>query len=210
MADTRDRKQLKYVQFLREPPTKTTMYYMTAFTVIVAILLVVFAIRPTLLTINRINSEIKEKQRIYDALDTKISAMVQLDEQYTEFADNLDSLQLIYPTSGNFSLFMSNIDSVVSRNGFVLKGLSFSEYDTDLYDVNSVVLAPWAVQISVNGPESNVDNLFDDLESMPMYPVIDRFSYGEAEDDGSKNFSISMRIYHVENNKFYSSGNESN
>ena len=210
MADTRDRRQLKYIQFLREPPTKTTMYYMTAFTVLVAILLVIFAIRPTILTINRINSEIKEKQRIYDALDTKISAMVQLDEQYTEFSDNLESLQLIFPTSGNFSLFMSNIDSVVSRNGFVLKGLSFSEYDNDLYDINSVVLAPWAVQISVNGPESNIDNLFDDLESMPMYPVIDRFAYGEPEDDGTKNFSISMRIYHVENNKFYSSGNESN
>ena len=209
MANTGEREQLKYINFLKEPPTKTAMYYMSAFTVLVAILLAVFAIRPTLLTIDRINSEIKEKQRIYDALDTKINAMVQLDQQYTEFSDNLDSLQLIYPTSGNFSLFMSNIDSVVSRNGFTLRGLSFSEYDNDLYDVNSIVLAPWAVQISVNGPESNIDNLFDDLESMPMYPVIDRFSYGEPEDDGSKSFSISMRIYHVENNKFYSSGNES-
>jgi Tfp pilus assembly protein PilO len=209
MADTTERKQLRYIKFLKEPPTKTAMYYMSGFTVLVAILLVAFAIRPTLLTIDRINSAIKEKQRIYDALDSKIGAMAQLDQQYIEFADNLDSLQLIYPTSGNFSLFMSNIDSVVSRNGFVLKGLSFSEYDNDLYDVNTIVLAPWAVQISVNGPESNIDNLFDDLESMPMYPVIDRFSYGEAEDDGSKNFSISMRIYHVENNKFYSNGNES-
>lgn len=209
MADTTERVQLKYAKFLKEPPTKTTMYYMTAFTVLVAILLVVFAIRPTLLTIDRINSEIKEKQRIYDALDEKISAMVQLDQQYTEFADNLDSLQLIFPTSGNFSLFMSNIDSVVSRNGFTLKGLSFSDYDSDLYHVNTIVLSPWSVQISVNGPESNIDNLFDDLESMPMYPVIDRFSYGDSEDDGSKNFSISMRIYHVENNKFYNNENES-
>jgi hypothetical protein len=46
---------------------------------------------------------------------------------------------------------------------------------------------------------------------MPMYPVIDRLSYSEDEnDDGSKNFSIMMRIYHIENNKFYSDTNESN
>ena len=96
MADTRVREQLKYMSFLKEPPTKTAMYYMSGFTVLVAILLVAFAIRPTLLTIDRINSEVKEKQRIYDALDSKISAMVQLDTQYTEFSDNLDSLQLIY------------------------------------------------------------------------------------------------------------------
>jgi hypothetical protein len=106
---------------------------------------------------------------------------------------------------------MSNIEAVVSRNGFSLRGLSFSDYDADLYDLTSTVLSPWSVLISVSGPESNLDNLFDDLQAMPMYPVIDRLSYSEDEnDDGSKNFSIMMRIYHIENNKFYSDTNESN
>ncbi|MCD4756027.1 hypothetical protein K8R20_00175 [bacterium] len=176
---------------------------MFGFTVLMAILLITFAIRPTLLTINGINKEIKEKEKIYEALDSKISALVQLDTQYVELSEDLDSLQLLYPTSGNFSLFMSNIDAVVSRNGFLLRSLSFTEYETDLYNVNTLVLSPWAVQISVMGPESNMDNLFEDLESMPMYPVIDRFSFGEEEQDGSKKFSISMRIYHIENIKFY-------
>lgn len=209
MPNREERKQLKYIDFLRNSPTKQVMYYLSGFTFLVAILLIAFAIRPTLLTIDRINGEIKEKKRIQEALDNKIQAMVQLDEQYAEFSENLESLQLIFPTSGNFSLFMSNIDAVVSRNGFNLRGLSFSEYDNDLYNVNTVVLSPWAVQISVVGPPSNIDNLFDDLESMPMYPVVDRFSYGQDEDNGTKNFSISMRIYHIENNKFYSNGNES-
>jgi hypothetical protein len=206
----KERKQFSYIQFLKEPPSKTTMYYLAGFTIFVAILLVVFAIRPTILVITEINSEIKEKQRIYDALDKKIKAMVSLDEQYTEFNQELDSLQLIYPTSGNFSLFLSNIEAVVSRNGFALKGLSFTEYDSDLYDISTKVLSPWAVQVSVVGPSNNLDNLFDDLEAMPMYPVIDRLSYGQNDEEGLKSYSLSMRIYHIENNKFYSNGNESN
>jgi len=206
-----ERKQFNYIQFLKEPPSKTTMYYLAGFTIFVAILLVIFAIRPTILVITEINSEIKEKQRIYDALDKKIEAMVSLDEQYTEFSQELDSLQLIYPTSGNFSLFLSNIEAVVSRNGFALKGLSFTEYDSDLYNISTKVLSPWAVQVSVVGPSNNLDNLFDDLEAMPMYPVIDRLSYGQNDEDGLKSYSLSMRIYHIENNKFYSSnGNEFN
>jgi Tfp pilus assembly protein PilO len=209
MANTSERKQLKYIKFLTDSPTEKTMYSLSGFTVLVTILLIAFAIRPTFLTINRINGEIKEKKRISQALENKIDAMVALDTQYAEFDENLDYLQLIFPTSGNFSLFLSNIDAVVSRNSFVLRGVSFSEYDLELYEVNSAVLSPWAVQISVIGPESNIDNLFSDLEAMPMYPVIDRFSYGEAEDNGMKNFSLSMRIYHIENNKFYSNGNES-
>lgn len=198
-----DRKQFKYIDFLKNPPTKKAMYYASGFTVLVSILLVVFAVRPTFLTIDRIKGEIKEKERIYEALDNKISALVKLDAQYQELGNELDSLQLIYPTSGNFSLFMSNIDAVVSRNGFLLRGLSFSEYDEELYDVNSTVLSPWSVQISVVGPQGNIDNLFDDLEAMPMFPVIDRFSYGQNEENGMKSFSIAMRIYHIENNKFY-------
>ena len=210
MANTQERKQFGYLRFLRNPPSKNTMYYLSGFTILVAILLIAFAVRPTLLVIDEISGEIKEKERIYEALDNKIDAMVQLDERYTEYSEELESLELIFPTSGNFSLFLSNIEAVVSRNSFTLKSLSFSEYDSDLYDLTSAVLSPWGVQISVKGLESNLDNLFDDLEAMPMYPVIDRFSYGQSEEEGLKSFSISMRIYHIENNKFYSNGDESN
>ncbi|HCC67766.1 TPA: hypothetical protein DEP90_00955 [Patescibacteria group bacterium] len=203
MADTSERKQFRYMEFLKNSPTKKSMYYMSGFTILMAILLIAFAIRPTLLTIDRINDEIREKERIYGALNQKIEALAQLDVQYAELGEDLDSLQLIYPTSGNFSLFMSNIDAVVSRNGFLLRSLSFTEYDEELFDINTSVLSPWAVQLSVLGPESNIDNLFEDLEAMPMYPIIDRFSYGQDEENGLKGFSISMRIYHIENNKFY-------
>lgn len=209
MANTQERRQLKYLKFLTDSPSAQTMYYLVGFTILMATLLIFFAVRPTILTISRINGEIKEKKRINEALTKKIDAMSKLDEQYIEFSENLDSLQLIFPTSGNFSLFLSNIEAVVSRNGFALRGVSFSEYDADLYDVNSAVLSPWAVQISVIGPESNLNNLFDGLEAMPMYPVIDRFTYGQEEKEGGKSFSLSMRIYHVENNKFYSNRNES-
>jgi len=203
MSTKSKREQFNYIKFLKSSPTKKTMYYMSGFTLLMAILLITFAIRPTLLTISGINGEIKEKEKIYEALDTKISALVELDAQYVELSEDLDALQLLYPTSGNFSLFMSNIDAVVSRNGFLLRSLSFTEYETDLYNINTVVLSPWSVQISVEGPESNIDNLFEDLETMPMYPVIDRFSFGQEEEEGLKKFSISMRIYHIENIKFY-------
>jgi hypothetical protein len=209
MPDMEERKQFNYLEVLRNPPSKKTFYYLSAFTAIVAIVLGLFAIRPTILTITKINKEIKEKTRISEALDDKIDALTQLDQQYSEYEDKLEALQLIFPTSGNFSLFMSNIEAVVARNGFVLNGLSFSEYDDELYDISSSVLSPWAVQLNVAGPANNLDNLFNDLEEMPMYPVIDRFNYGQTDEEELRSFSISMRIYHIENNNFYTNQNES-
>mgnify|MGYP001080391474 CR=1 FL=1 len=210
MANTQERKQLKYIEILRNPPSKKVMYYLSAFTFLVALLLTVFAVRPTILTITGINKEIKEKESVKNALEKKIDAMAQLDSQYIEFEETIDALELIFPTSGNFSLFLSNIDAVISRNGFSLKGISFSEYELEEYDISSTALKPWTVQLSVVGSDNNVDNLFKDLEDMPMYPVIERFSYSDNEDEARlKSFSIVLRIYHIENYKFYSSGNES-
>jgi Tfp pilus assembly protein PilO len=209
VANTEERRQFRYMEVLRNPPSKKVMYYLTAFTFMVALLLVVFAVRPTLLTITGINKEIKEKESIDDALEKKIDALAQLDAQYAEFGETIDALQLIFPTSGNFSLFLSNIDAVISRNGFTLSAVSFSEYQSDEFEIGSNALEPWSVSLRVAGPENNLDNLFDDLEAMPMYPVIESFSLRDDEDAEEQEYSLNIRIYHIKNNKFYSNGNES-
>ncbi len=55
MPDMEERKQFDYIEILRNPPSKKTFYYLSAFTAIVAIILGLFAIRPTILTITKIN-----------------------------------------------------------------------------------------------------------------------------------------------------------
>ncbi|KUK77642.1 MAG: transmembrane(s)protein [candidate division WS6 bacterium 34_10] len=207
MANTQERRQFKYMEVLRNPPSKQVMYYLALFTFLAAILLIVFAVRPTILTITGIRKEIKEKESINNALEKKIEALANLDSQYSENKETLDSLQLLFPTSGNFSLFLSNIDAVISRNGFVLKNVGFSEYKEDI-SISTTVVSPWGVSLSVIGPENNLDNLFNDLEAMPMYPVIESFSYGENEEETMNSYNLSIRIYHIENNKFYGAINE--
>lgn len=202
MANTQERRQFKYIEILRNPPSKKVMYYLSVFTFLAAVLLIIFAVRPTILTISGIRKEIKEKESIHNALENKIEALANLDSQYSENKETLDSLQLLYPTSGNFSLFLSNIDAVISRNGFTLVNIGFSEYEDDI-SISTTAISPWGVSLSVSGPENNLDNLFDDLEAMPMYPVIENFSFGESDEGTMNSYSLSLRIYHVENNKFY-------
>jgi Tfp pilus assembly protein PilO len=203
MAKGIEREQLKYLQFLTQASEKKKMSYMATLTLIFSIVLIAFAIRPTILTIDRINKEVKEKQKISSALSDKIEALSALDQQYIENESSMKALELLFPTSGNFSLFLSNIDSVVARNGFQLRSVGFSEYGKDLYDLNTSVLSPWAVRMSVKGSEANLIALLRDLEEMPISPVIDSLSFGKTEDDGSRSFSIAMRIYHIKMNKFY-------
>jgi len=47
-------------------------------------------------------------------------------------------------------------------------------------------------------------SFLSELEDLPMYPVIESFSYStKTADDGTNAFTVSLRIYHVNNVNFY-------
>lgn len=195
----------EYIKILKESPEKKKAYIFVAITVVVAIALVIFAIRPTILTITRINKEIKEKERIDTALTQKIETLTELDKQYTQSKGSFSGLSLIYPADANFSLLLANIESIVSRNGYSLGSVGFDKYDkNDNYKISAKYLVPWSLRVTVKGRVSNIVNLLKDFEGMPMYPVVESLSYSSQTDkDGLMSFGINMRIYHIEGSNFY-------
>lgn len=196
--------KVKYVNLLKNSPSKNTEYLFLGLTFIISILLIVFAIKPTVSTVLTINSEIKEKQRVLKALDEKINALSSLDKEYLDNKEEFEDLTLIYPTAGNFSLMLSNVEAVVSRNSFLLGSVNFSDYSNDNYDIAASTLVPWTLRLSVSGKKSNFQNLLKDLEGMPMFPVIERVSYSDKVDaDGLTSYSLTLRIYHIESKLFY-------
>lgn len=193
-----------YIKLVKESPEKKKRYIFTGVTIGISILLIIFAIRPTILTITKINAEIKEKNRLNTSLDTKISTLSTLDKQFADIGDDLNDLRLIYPADGDFSLLLANIGPVLSRNGFYLNGISFDKYSEKNVSFVPKVLVPWSVKISTKGKTSNVVNLLKELEALPMYPVVESFSYSDQKgEDGLTNFSINLRIYKIENSNFY-------
>lgn len=195
---------VEYLKGIKESPEKMRSYLFFIFSVIVTIVLIVFAVRPTIVTITRINSEIRQKTRTNELLANKISALSDLDKEYTPNKEHFDNLELIFPADDNFSLFLANIEAVVTRNGFSLNSLSFSRYRGTDYNLNTRVLVPYTVSFSVSGRQRNIITLMRDLESLPMYPVIESISFSppeEGQDTGS--FSIHLRVYRIENDQFY-------
>jgi Tfp pilus assembly protein PilO len=202
-----ERKRLnteEYIKLVRESPEKKRGYIFAGATIVVSILLIIFAVKPTLSTITQINSSIKEKNRLNIALDSKISTLSALDKQFEEVGTDLKNLKLIYPAEGNFSLLLANIHPILSRNGFYLNGINFDKYGDKNVSFTAKVLVPWTVKISTKGKITNVINLLKELEALPMYPVVESFAYTDQKDEnGLTNFSINMRIYKIDNANFY-------
>ena len=158
----------EYIKIVKESPEKKKSYIFFGFSVVVMIILIIFAIRPTILTITRINKEIKEKEVMNNLLDTKINTLSALDKEYADSKKKMNNLELIYPADGNFSLFMSNIDAITARNGFALMSISFDNYKGENFSIGTKVLVPKTVRLNIRGRSNNLINLLKDLEALPM------------------------------------------
>ncbi len=201
-------RKVEYVKMVKNGPNKKAEMIFTGLTFIVSVLLIVFAIVPTFKTVKDISDDIKKKEQVSEALNGKLEALTSLDGQYNQNEEVFKNLTLIFPTSQNFSLFLANIDAIITRNNFLLDSISFSENkksSTDgNEDIKTKVLVPYAVTLSVTGNRIDLVTLLKDLEALPMYPVVESISYSSKVDaDGKTQYSLSLRIYQIENVNFY-------
>lgn len=201
-------RKVEYVKMVKKGPDKKVEMIFTGLTFIVAVLLIVFAIVPTFKTVKDINSEIKKKEQVSAALKGKLDALTSLDGQYNENKEVFKNLTLIFPTSQNFSLFLANIDAIITRNNFKLDSIGFSENkkssSKEEEGIVTNVLVPYTVRLSVIGSRIDLITLLKDLEALPMYPVVESISYSnDVDEEGKTAYSLSLRIYQIENVNFY-------
>jgi len=206
VEDNSERK-VEYVKIAKEGPNKRAEIIFTGLTYIAVILLIVFAVVPTFNTVNNIDKEIKEKERISVALKNKLQTLSSLDEQYNNNKKAFENITLIFPADENFSLLLANIEPIITRNSFVLRSVSFSKAKVSVnedFGLNTTVLVPYNLRINVGGNKSNLMILLKELESLPMYPVIEGISYSnKIEKDGTTNYSITLRVYNIKDVNFY-------
>lgn len=201
MAQPRGRRTLDLVKIISESE-KNRAYSFGIFTLIVLLVLIIGAVQPTMATILRITDELEKKESVNTQLETKITSLTALTQQYASISRDIDSLPLVFPTQGNFSLFMSNIEEISRDHGYALNSINFSKSDD--IDLRLGVLENWSSTISVKGKKSNLIELLEAFEAMPMYPVVTTISYSSTVDEsGLTTFSINLAIFHLEDNNFF-------
>lgn len=183
---------------------RTKTYGFAAFTLFVVVVLIIGAIRPTVLTISRISREIRDKTFLNDQLKTKIDSLATLSSQYSSISSDTENLPLIFPAEGNFSLFMANVEEISKGLGFTLNGISFGKLDLEDIDINPNAVAPVSARLNVSGNRQNLIKLLESLESLPMYPTVRQVSYSIPEAGTAiTNISIELVIYQVEDPEFF-------
>lgn len=194
-------KGLKYLKLVNGSVQSKT-YTFAIFTILVVIVLIAGAIRPTIVKISQINNDIKVKRDIDKQLGSKLDALASLTNDYATKKDELDALPLLFPSQGNFSLVMSNIEEISKKNGFNVLNINFGS--TEKINLGTKVLKPWAVKVTVTGSKANFVKYLAELEAMPMYPRINKVSFTQsADNNGAIQYSVELLLYRLEDPKFY-------
>lgn len=179
------------------------VYGFGAFTVLVLVVLLVGAIRPSISTILRLNQEIKQKKIVLQQLIDKVNTINALKIQYDQFQSTAEDLRLVYPSTGDFSLFMANIEQLSKKYDYNLTSISFNDSDNP-EDAGTSVLIPMNSVITIRGTDENLIPFIKAIEGMPMYPVVDKVSYNnQPTPEGDINFTISIVIYKIDDPLFY-------
>lgn len=199
------RSSLGLITTIKESKDKNNSYITVGVTFVVIVLLIIFAIRPTVTTIVKIRKEIEEKERISQTLDQRIQTLSSLEKEYDESEEKFEFMQFVYPESEKYILLLANIEPIVNRNSFKLTSFRFDKYDGESYDLSTSLLEPSVIQLSVTGLYSNFINLLKDFESLPMHCVVERVSFGSNSSSGSNemSFSLLLRIYNIPSTNFY-------
>lgn len=194
------------LQVVQNAKNKSFTYIIVSLLIIIVLLL--GAIQPTIMSINKVLFEISEKEFIISNADVKINAISTLKREYNEsVGKNFKDIALVYPARGDLSLFLVNIDELARNNGFELKNISFEgvQNEEGASEIEVLqVLEPYYVTIQINGDPNNFISFLNKIEEMPSNSIIEKVSVGQGDSKGYKDYTVNIKIYRVRESEFYS------
>jgi len=201
MADTRIEEKIKVIQ-----SSKNKTYTFIGVTILILLVLLLGAIRPTIIKISTVIAEVEARKTLQTQLNSKIDAISKLSKEYnTDYKDLFADLSLVYPARGDFSLFMANVEQVTNKNNFELVSIGFESEKVDDSSTESYsILMPWYANVTIKGSRSDLIKLMRDIESFPNFPQITSVSFGDkVDDDGRMTFSMRILMYKIDDPEFY-------
>ena len=135
-----------------------------------------FAIKPTLVTIIKLNKELKEKQEVNKVLGRKIDILSKAQASYAQVIDDLNLVERALPQKAGFNQFASRINFLAFSNNLVLLSVSFGQFDlvapSPQPGVNTLSLS-----LSVAGSFTDIKNFLQELENIDRVVQIDSVSF---------------------------------
>jgi Tfp pilus assembly protein PilO len=153
----------------------------------------IMAIRPTLVTIAKLNREIKDKREASQKLQTKINAIVAAQAQYAKNLDNLPLLEEALPSKSEFPRLAFFLEENASTSAVELKNLTFEKIE-----VSGKSSSPSAkanslnFSLSASGDYANLKDFINRLENSRRILELDSIIFNQVKKEEGWQLSIQV------------------
>ena len=209
---------LKYRQYSRniyalyQKRDDLKMFLETLLSLGVIILFGIFALKPTALTVSQLYREIKNKEKLVNDLDTKITALDKAQNVLMTNAETILTLDLVLGGFPQPDLFSLQIEKLAEKNGVSLGGLSFNDVvikgtpGKESPKTKNLTALPanssgTPFSLTLTGSYPNLFNFLGDLENLKTPIVTDtvNINKGKSKDSPVLSLTVAGRLVYVPN-----------
>lgn len=164
--------------------SQTRSFVWLSVTVFTITFFLVVAIRPTLITIARLNREIKDKTEANEQLQKKIDTLIVAQEVYARNSDNLALLDEAFPEKSEFPRLAYFFEQTATASGVTIKSLNFERIggtSTKSQDAPSSSGQSLNFSFAVSGDYLRLKDLLKELESSRRILKITETSFSRVK-----------------------------
>ncbi|MBN2101103.1 hypothetical protein JW710_04425 [Candidatus Dojkabacteria bacterium] len=172
-------------RLLRSPRRKT--YTMLGATLVIILVFLLGAIRPTISTISKLRGEIKTRRSVNSALQTKINNLQTLQDIYYEKQDDLEFIDDYYPANSDYSLLMANLERIANSYDFevILIHVTSAGESNVGESVDYTGMERMEMRMVVEGDRNDLSALVRHIENLPVVPELARIAMSPTGAEGT-------------------------
>lgn len=184
------------VKFYRQPVAKVSTELFVSLAVVA--FFAVFAIRPTLITIAELTSEIEAKEELAERLQSKVVALTTAQEAYQRFLPRIDLLDEAIPTQPRFTNALKIIEKIAGENNIIIRSASVTripdEEILENIDYDAVDQTDFILELSVMGDYPSIRDFVGELQSIRRSFIVEEMSFMVSEQTMQENLNADLVV----------------
>lgn len=162
---------------------KGRVYTGIVFSLIVIMLFIFFAIRPTLITIAQLVRQIKDQRIVAAALEKKINNLTEAQKNYLTIENDLSLIEEALPQKANLPLLTKQIEALAKQAGIVLVNLRFSEVSLSKSEPIQDEKIEVVFNFNALGEYPNLKKFLSSLTELRRVILVEAFSFQTGKDE---------------------------
>jgi Tfp pilus assembly protein PilO len=178
---------------------KARVYTGIILSMVTIIFFVIFAIKPTLVTITQLFKQRRDQQTVVDTLGKKITSLSQAQNEYLAVESDLPIIDQALPQEPQATLLVKQIETLAHQSNVTIGRLRLSEVSLERTGSPKTEKQSLAFSFSAFGDYANLKNFLTSLFNLRRIVLVEGFSFQKGlSENGKLSLNLTAKAWFLE------------